>query len=188
LSTPIQNLGKVAESKVFVLNGEPLKVSYQLDTLNQAEPMVVFYWGQVPRIPVLQDNFSTNLRIGKIRIVKGKPSINKMTGKLEIESAMAVRPSRIVFIPGYDGMARVFENDGTRCYSDPQIADGDINLSNCRTVFGNSIGHPLDATPAYLKNASQTALSWVAEFRASEGGIAPTFEAGEVLAIEFTIQ
>ena len=47
----------------------------------------------------------------------------------------------------------------------------------------------LAAVPTYLTSAQTDLLTWVAEFKASEGGIDPgPLDAGQVLAIEFTIE
>jgi hypothetical protein len=187
LSTPINKTGKLAEAKVFVLSdGGPLLVSYELQPLAQNVQDVSFYSGSIPQTPTLQDNFSANLRIGKVRILKGKPDADPVTNKFRLKDPSVVRPSRIVLIPSYTGDS-VFSHDSTRCYSNPNIPDGDIDLTNCRINAG-SAGTLQDATPAYLKFTPRSPLTWVAEFRASEGGTPPILDPGEVLAIEFTIQ
>jgi len=176
---------KLAEAKVFVLSDGTQTVSYPLQPLAQNVTDVTFYSGTIPRNPVLADNFSTNLHIGKVRLLKGKPDVDPVTGKFRIQDAAVVKPSRIVFIPDYRGDS-VFAHDSTRCYSDVST-DGNLDLTQCRPNAG-AAGSLLDATPAYVKVDPQSVLTWIAEFRPSEGGIAPTLDAGEALAIEFTIQ
>jgi hypothetical protein len=188
LTTTIEERGTLAESKVFVVSpGTQMTATFRMDALVQIGVSdATFYSGSLSRNPVLSDNFSTNLRIGKVRVLQGKVSSDPLSGKLQIKDASVLHPSRIVLIPDYNGNS-VYSDDSLRCYSDTS-ADGGLDFTNCRTSPGGTGGSMLDATPAYLKFAPQSVLTWVAEFKPAEGGVIPTVGPDETLAIEFTIQ
>jgi hypothetical protein len=190
LTTPIDDRGILAESKVFVLNeGMSLPVSFRIDPLPQNVQDAVFFSGSIPRDSTtpLTDNFSTNLRIGRVRVLKGHAQNDPLSGKLSIKDASILKPSRVVLIPDYFQGESVNSADYLRCYSDPNAADGALDFTACRTSPG-ATGTSLDATPAYLKSAPQSVLTWVAEFKPSDGGVIPQIIGDEIVAIEFTIQ
>ena len=183
----------VAETKVFVVEpgGVGQRITYQLSPLTQETADAIFYQGFVPGDPILEDNFSNNLHITRVRILKGTPSRDPVTGKLQLANASVVHPSRIVLISDYDG-GQIYEGrrDSTRCYANGS-EDGDLDLTRCRAtstaVCPGSASCLQSATPTSLTGSGDV-FTWIAEFKPTEGGIAPVFENGEILAIEFTIE
>jgi hypothetical protein len=191
------NLTPLAETKAFVVrSGESQQILYELSLLPQGVADVTFFKGTVPGDQIIEDNFGTNLHITGVRILKGWRGRDPATGKLQLLNASLVHPSRIVIIPKYDG-GEVYQNgqDTNRCYTD-ESASGDLDLTRCRAVregrcTGNPVTDPAScrqlATPTYLAGSADL-VTWVAEFKPSEGGIYPGLEVDEILAIEFTIE
>jgi hypothetical protein len=153
-------------------------------------------WFKLPKPSTMgafrEESFSPNLHITKIRVLKGTPSSDPITGrfKLDAMTATPVHPSRIVLFPASSDGQSVLDNEGNRCYANSS-ADGDINLATCRRDFNVDCSGPnclLDATPQYMQSMTSEGLIWFAEFNPAQGGIIPTLSCGEVLAIEFTLE
>ncbi|MFL6208696.1 MAG: hypothetical protein ACJ74W_07570 [Pyrinomonadaceae bacterium] len=187
-ATNIADEPTIMETHVFVLqSGAGQVVQYLIQPLAQAGVTdATFYSGTVPSAPILSDNFNTTVHISKARILKGQSDTDPLTGKLRLKDASPVHPSRLVFIPTYQGDA-VYSHDATRCYANTNT-DGDLDLTRCRSSYNNAGSNSLPATPTYLATDPAQLLTWVVEFKSSEGGVTPTLAAGEVLAIEFTIE
>jgi hypothetical protein len=185
----------LAQTKVFVIQeGMSQPVQFELTELTGQTDMraagVTFYSGSIPMNPKLADNFSPNLQIGTVRVLKGKRGTNPVTGEFGLIDATPLHPSRLVFISNYQN-GEIYNSDSIRCYADPNKPDGDIDLTRCRARYLDPSGPTLPATPAYLKTDSPLQqLTWVAEFKPAEGGIIPVIDKanGEIVAIEFTIQ
>ena len=181
----------VVQTKAFVVKpGAGQTVTYQLQLLDQPGVTgAVFYSGTVPSTPLLSDNFNTTLRVTEVRVLKGQPDTDPLTGKLRLNNASIAHPSRLVFIPDYQG-GPVYGNPAetdNRCYADPG-GDGTLDLTTCHHTYGDMTVSPVNATPAYLTDLDPTHLvTWVAEFKATQGGVDPMPATGEVVAIEFTI-
>jgi len=178
----------LTEKKVFVIqNGMSQTATYKMEQHTDVSSSLVFYRWTVGNNPVWEDNFSTNLSVGKVRVLKGRAVSDPLSGRLMLEDATIIHPSRIVLIPDFDPTLSVFTQDTNRCYANSS-EDGDFDLTRCRPAFGNNSGFLVDATPTYLKTQPMDQFSWIVEFNPAEGGVSPVLATGEVLAIEFTIQ
>jgi len=195
------NQTPLIEARAFVVSNAQT-VTYELKELDQSfdpraldgtHPPVKFWSGTVPVLSLLagdglEDNFSTHLHISKVRILKVTKQILPVKGRTVMD-AIPVLPSRLVFISNFVTGATVFGPDGNQCYVDTSKADGDFDLTRCRRAIGGQ-GESVPATPAFLGDSATTdLLTWVVEFRESEGAVQPTLDPGnEKLAIEFTIE
>ena len=164
-----------------------------------------------------RDNFSKNLRVSKVRVLKGKPSIDPngiaqvTCDNPDVVYGCSVRPSRIFFVSDYDPWTQNGGNlfnhpdeSSHRCYaSDPGAnkLDGDIDLTRCRRDPGGPDSNSFQVGPTIGDNNQATVsggvglLTWFAEFNPNElamgrnvGATAPTLNPGETLVFEFTIQ
>jgi hypothetical protein len=181
---------ELTKKYVFVVqNGMTQTTLYKMEQHTEANPTIVWYKWTVGVGPVWEDNFSANLRVGKIRVLKGREVRDPNTGRFGLDdmTKTVAHPSRIVLVPNFDSSLSVFNQDTNRCYADSS-ADGDINLNRCRTAFGNNTGFLFDVTPTYLKTQPADQLTWIVEFNPAEGGMPPVLAADETLAIEFTIE
>ncbi|HYJ92822.1 MAG TPA: hypothetical protein VEV84_16040 [Pyrinomonadaceae bacterium] len=116
---------------------------------------------------------------------------------VQIRSSSGARPSRIIALPNYSDTTSVYSNPAEKnnhCYWDSGINDnppgykeGSINLIECYKAAPGSTDRqesPFLITPASSAGSSDR-LTWIAEFKVSEGAKLPM--AGEKLSIEFTI-
>lgn len=170
----------LAQKKVFVIKDQlSQSASYRLTRHPESNASVVWFKWAVAGDPVWEDNFTTTLRVGLVRVLKG---------------GMVVRPSRIVLRPAFNPGLPVFNQDTIRCYANQNTADGDIDLTRCRTS-PNGATQLEDLTPTYYKLQMMDLLTWIVEFNPNEGADAdPTTPAldpidpNDSLTIEFTIQ
>ena len=195
------------ETKVFVVANGDQHVTYPLTEITgQTDPRatgVIFYSGNVRlNDSKVSDNFSSSLQIGKVRVLKGTLEADPVTGKNRLANSSELKPSRLVLIPDYQQGSEVYARDNIRCYAnysqppDGGMYDGGIYLDRCRgtPIQVRDSTHQcqlLSATPAYLKaGPAFPILTWVAEFKPADGGVAPTVDKdhGEVVAIEFTLK
>jgi hypothetical protein len=198
----------ILAGRVFVIStGASQTVTYQLSPFPAPTPgpspspgasptptpQVVYYAGSIPRDPILADSYSPSLHITKVRVLKGKVEPDPNTGKLRLierdGTEPAPRPSRVVFVPAASLSLRPdgnLENDTQRCYRFP-LDNNVFDLHECHHDPNNAAHQPLEATPEHLGDAEMDPLTWVAEFKVSEGAVIPTLEADEVMVIEFTI-
>jgi hypothetical protein len=199
--------GELARRKVFVIqDGLSQPNNYELEhyvTDSSSTPSTTWYSWTVKGNPIWEDNFTEGVRVANVRILTGRPSSDPVTGRFRLEDQKIVRPSRIVFLrsfansnPRSPGDILTHSDESSqRCYADPGREDGEISLTRCRTVAGNNTGLLFDTTPTYLKAEPMDQLTWIAEFKASEGAdfdpTTPVFDsipANALLAIEFTIE
>jgi hypothetical protein len=196
--TPVVELPDVAlkTTKIFVVTNTPQLASYQTNQYTETlNPSYVWYttWQQgndATRV----DNFSANLQVSKVRVLRGIPKTDPVTGMLALDNATSVRPSSIVLIPTFDHNLSILRQNHIRCYADNDPTghpDGNIDLTNCFTGLNNTGTPPMGATPTYLKAQPADMLNWFAEFNPNESqtapATAPVLSSGEVIAIEFTI-
>jgi hypothetical protein len=198
--------GELARKKVFVIHdGLSQPAGFELGhyvTDSSSTPTAWYSW-TVRGNPIWEDNFTESVRVANVRILTGRPSSDPVTGRFRLEDQKIVRPSRIVFLKGFVPSSPASPNDILnhaderiqRCYADPSKEDGNIVLTNCRTAVGNNNGLLFDTTPTYVKAQPADQLTWVAEFKASEGAdfdpTTPVFDpvpANALLAIEFVIE
>jgi hypothetical protein len=168
--------------------------------------------------PLWDENFSPNLRVTDIRILRGSCADGSAQGKqcaIPNES-VPVKPSRILFLPNFQNTVDNYTGGtiGYRCYSAPDADDviggNFINLYSCRKECG--VPDPTTktctytqtetrhATPTYLADSvggprPTEKLTWVVEFDTNAGADADLTEPGiqampqdALLIIEFTIQ
>lgn len=199
----VENIPPLAETRIRTVGGgvHLVQIPYELSRLEQPQssPSLVFFSGTVPTgvDGVLQDNFSNRLSIGKVRVLKGTPGVDPLTGSFALTDWSVVKPSRLVFINNFMPGATVFpHNDGIHCYARYSSAlldgDGDLDLTRCRTDNNSSATQNLIATPVYLESHPAALLTWVVEFNQMDfpaigGGEMPTLDPGQILAIEFRI-
>src|SRR5262245_5671964 len=147
----------IAESKVFVVeDGMTQAATYQLTAhTDPRNPALTFRKWTMEGTPKFNENFSSNLRIGRVRVFTGTPGTDPVTGQFRLENPAVVRPSRVVLSQNFVAGQSVFDNDRRRCYSDAKAEDGDIDLTQCRVVFGGAAAGPENATPTYLGGFSQ---------------------------------
>jgi hypothetical protein len=190
--------------KVFVVGDTSLVTTYQMDRyVEAAYPFHVWYRWSSASDPVWNETFSRNVRVTKVRILKGLPSLDSTTGKYVLAGATVVRPSRVILTPDFSAGESVLagSNDAMRCYAD-MSEDGNINVARCRGSNNSNSTNLQDATPTYAKVGPADRLTWFAEFNPCEGCGAPPcgnvcttgatepslVVPGSVLAIEFTIE
>jgi hypothetical protein len=188
------DMSPIAQTDAFVFNeGAGQTVTYELKPLEEMAVGVTFFGGSIPpydlpNAPGLEDIFSPNLHISRVRVLKVPKQKLPLKGKPVIDGT-PVKPSRLVFIPGFQNGQSVFSRDANRCFANLATTDGDFDLTRCRPAFGNRTEALLATTPAYLDGEPGKLLTWVAEFKESEGGVVPSFDAEtEMLVIEFTIE
>jgi hypothetical protein len=139
-----------------------------------------------------EESFSPNVRITKVVVLKGTPAVDPNTGRFKLDetSSVYVHPSRIVLFPSFSDGDSVLGPDRVRCYTDSSETGG-LDLRTCRVTRNIDCNTPncvLNATPQYLHDRVTDPLTWFVEFNPAEGGIIPTLNCGEVLAIEFTLE
>jgi hypothetical protein len=198
----------LAEKKIFVLEGRTTRPAiYESTTYTEAtHPSYVWYKVDLTSQRDWEVNFSTKLRITKVRFLIGKKTHDPATGEFVVDVQRVARPSRLIVVSNFNDQNSIIPNqDNTSCYADISKEDGGFDLTQC--VGGNiqnpGPAHLLDATPTYLKDQNRLGdrLSWFAEFNPCEGcgenctmpcptgATAPDLQGGVlVLAIEFTIQ
>jgi hypothetical protein len=140
-----------------------------------------------------EESFSPNLRVTKVRVLKGTPSVDPNTGRFKLDemSTTIAHPSRVVLFPAASDGFSVLGPDDVRCYANPSVEDGDLNLTTCRDNYQVDCTSPncaLRATPHYTDGNPADSIIWFVEFNPAEGGVIPSFSFGEVLAIEFTLE
>ena len=135
--------------------------------------------------PRWSESFSPGVAVGHARVLKG----TFVNGVFSITATVV--PSRIRVYERIDpNLTDPFRSDIFYCFSDPTAADGDVDLTRCRSG-GGQVTRKL-VTPAYDLSLSppsdaavRTPLTWIVEF--SDALPVPTLNAGEDLAIEFTL-
>ena len=179
--TPLTDQFVAAKNLFVIANGMPQTASYQMERLPDVDPNYpsIFWF----KFTTSNDDFSSNLRVGHVSILKVKGAVSPNPVALMGD---VIRPSRIFVAQNYNPQLRVLpQGRGNFCYADSS-ADGNIDFTNCRGNSGL-------LTPTYLIGQQPTdRLTWFAEFNPNEtqtqGATAPTLNPGEVLAIVFTIQ
>jgi hypothetical protein len=202
LSPPLASQKSVlAEKKVFVVTTTPQQATYRTNMYTEAgNPSYVWYttWraptNTQPADDVTRvDNFSANLQIHRVRVLRGIPKSDPVTGMVALDNPTPVRPSSIILAPNFNPNSSVLRQNHVRCYADAASQDGNIDLTNCYLGLNNTGSAPSGgATPTYIQSQPADMLDWFAEFNPNEsqttGATAPTLAANEVLVIEFTIQ
>jgi len=116
---------------------------------------------------------------------------------VQIRSSSGARPSRIIALPNYSDATSVYSNPAEKnnhCYWDSGINDnpsgykeGSVNLKQCYKAAPGSMDRqesPFFTTPASSAGSTDR-LTWIAEFKVSEGAKLPI--SGEKLSIDFTV-
>jgi len=139
-----------------------------------------------------EDSFSPHVRITEVAVLKGTPAVDANTGRFKLDetSSLYVHPSRVVMVPSANDGDSVLARDNIRCYTDASETGG-LDLRTCRRTRNVDCAAPdcvLNATPQYLHDSATEPLTWFVEFNPAEGGIVPTLNCGEVLAIKFTLE
>jgi hypothetical protein len=142
----------------------------------------------------LRENFSSNLRVKKVRVLLGV--VDKVTGLLmsapisDPQTLARVQPSRIMFLTDFIN-GDINESDSetdNRCYLDPEQADKSFDMFSCLNgIGGNKVRK--DLTPTYMIGQPLQTLTWVIEYK-MEAGLTeiPVFDSAEVPILEFTIE
>jgi hypothetical protein len=186
----------VTEAKIHVIEDNMGQTAaYQLARQNIAGTN---YWTwAITGDNLWLENFSPNLRVTDIRILKGVCADGSAEGKQCAISgeSVPVKPSRILFLQDFQGAV---PGDGG-CYSDPNASPGRgafINLDSCRIdEAGQRLQKFITPTYEFLPERPTKKLTWLVEFDTSKGADADLMEpgaqsmmAGDKLVIEFTIQ
>ncbi|HEX5085322.1 MAG TPA: hypothetical protein VFY40_25065 [Blastocatellia bacterium] len=175
------------------------KTAYQLtrQTVDGAN-----YWTwTIEGNPLWLENFSPNLRVTDIRILRGVCGDGSAQGRqcaIPNES-VPVKPSRILFLPGFQGTVSGHPGESShRCYGNQNASGGNfINLDSCRETYNANQTIQKPATPTYESDpaGSMEKLTWLVEFNINEGADADLttpspdpMPADTPLIIEFTIQ
>src|SRR5262245_8599930 len=106
----------VAETKVFVVEAGMTQAATYRTTAHSdpGNPALTYRKWTMEGLPKFDENYSSNLRIGRVRVFAGTPATDPVTGQFRLENAAVVRPSRIVFIPNYVAGQSVLANDTRR--------------------------------------------------------------------------
>ncbi len=128
-----------------------------------------------------QENFSPNLRVTDVQILKGRCEPDPASGKQCAipDNVEVVAPSRLFFLPNFrannpDTVSGYFGEAQHRCYADLSAANGFyFNLRACRERFETN--PPINekfATPTYESTPERPLekLTWLVEFNPNEGG------------------
>jgi hypothetical protein len=140
------------------------------------------------------ENFSPNLRVTDIRILRGPCGDGSAQGgKCDITIAREpVKPSRILFLPNFESTVAGHDNEATnRCYSNPNASDGNyINLVSCRERYDYPLNltSPKSVAPTNDPAEPMKRLTWLVEFNTNEGADDMSMSLDAGLVIEFTIQ
>ena len=206
---PIHDGDVAGETKIHILQpGQRDTTAYQL-TKENIDGTDYWKW-QVPEDPWLE-NFSPNLRVTSIRVLKGRCMSDPISGKcIPPAESPTVEPSRILFLPGFAGTVMNYQGGEPlhRCYANTAgTEDGSfINLDTCRQDYGlgtlPTSTKSVTPTFEFLPDNRLTPITWLLEFNTAERGDAnlstpcsinapftgcdaPT---NEDLIVEFTIQ
>jgi len=194
------------EARIHVVDAGPARAqttAYQL-SYQVVDGRDYWRWNIEGDGSILMENFSPELRITGIRILRGTCADGSAEGReCSVPSeAVPVKASRILFLPDFRGsIARQLGEAAHRCYSIPSTTgDTFLDLDHCRPVFDPSSNteSPKLATPVYEIQPPQADvdLTWFVEFNTAEGADADLTTPGvndpmpndAQLIIEFTIQ
>ncbi len=182
-----------AEIKLHVVEtsaGLAQKTAYQL-TRQTVDGKDYWAW-TIDGDPLWDENFSPNLRVTDIRILRGRCADGSAQGKqcAVPSESVPVKPSRLLFLPSFLGTVSGHPGEAShRCYSAPNASGGNfINFDSCRETFNANQTIQKLATPAYESDSSRSLekLTWLVEFNTIEG--ADAMQPDAELIIEFTIQ
>ncbi|MEP7074549.1 MAG: hypothetical protein ABI878_01960 [Acidobacteriota bacterium] len=174
LMSPIQEGVTMEETKIHVLKSEQKDtVSYQLT--GQTIDAVNYWTWEIPGDPWFE-NFSPNLRVTNIRVLKGRCSPDPLSGKCRAPSESIVQPSRILFFPGFAGSVTNYQGGEPlhRCYSNTSGTEEGafFNLDTCRQTYstGTLATAMKSVTPTYefLPQNQFSKLTWLVEFNQQE--------------------
>lgn len=186
---------------VFVVPDAPEGFRMPLRLLEEASPFDPmtpdYHWSIEKTGTRWNEEFSTALRISRIKIFKGKlveletPLMDAVGQPVffRLDDAEPVVPRRIKFKASQTAYER-------ECYGTAGTADGDYDLGACiyDDPDGNRVTASRPATPRYGISPSpsrivmEETLDWTVEFRTAEGFIIPELGPGERFAIEFTLE
>lgn len=153
--------------------------------------------------PLWLENFSPNLRVTDIRIFRGECADGSAKGKqcVDPDECMLVKPSRLLFLPNFQGTASGHPGESShRCYSNPNANGGNfINLDSCRERYDYPLNQTTrkPTTPTYESVPARPLekLTWLVEFDTNYGSDADLSTPANdpmppeaKLIIEFTIQ
>jgi hypothetical protein len=190
--------------KVFVVQPAASmfqKAAYQLghEVIDNTD-----YWTwKIMGDPLWEENFSSNLSITNVRILKGRCSLDPASGRecSVPNEGVPVKPSRLLFLSFQPGQAVSVMNHQQeamhRCYSSIGTSDdGFINMRECHGTYGpGSTVTAKEVVPTYEIGQPEDRLTWFIEFNINEGADADLttpandpLQAGESLIIQFTIQ
>jgi hypothetical protein len=180
-----------AETKLFIVDAGTSRIAaYQLN--HQVVDGTNYWTWSVGGGDKWLENFSSQLNVTGVRIRKGDCVNDPNNGRClaPLGSAWA-KPSRILFLPNYNGTVSGYAGESDLvCHDDPAAAEGFfINLSACRTSNNTPPSIvPKFVTPTYQfdPNRSDERITWFVEFNVNEG--AEPITPGEKLIIEFLIK
>jgi hypothetical protein len=153
--------------------------------------------------PLWLENFSPNLRVTDIRVLRGKCADGSAQGQecAVPNESVPVKPSRLLFLPDFQGTVSGYPGESQhRCYSNPTATGGNfINLDACRTTYSpNALPTvPKFALPTYESDPARPLerMTWLIEFNTNESADADVstpandpMPADAELIIEFTVQ
>ena len=188
----------VTETKIHVVEaGMNQTVAYQL--MRQSIDGTNYWTWAITGENSWLENFSPNLRVTDIRVLRGGCADGSAQGKqcATPNESVPVRPSRIFFLPNFQGAVSGYLGvDLHSCYSDPNASDGKfVNLGSCRNT-SNAAPTERFTTPTYefLPERLTEKLTWLVEFDPNGGGdadlttsVPDPMPPDAVLIIEFTI-
>ncbi len=174
------------EAKVQVVKpGIPRTVAYQMERIESDEgSQIVSFWKwEMQGDDYWLENFSPNLRISRVRILRGTCADGSSQGLqcLIPNEAVDVKPSKLLFWTSFDGSVGTGNEANVKCYPDPGRPNGAfIDLFSCRTTANASNGIRKDLVPTYdlllgyIPPTSQgsppdfTKVTWLSRFNTSE--------------------
>lgn len=176
----------------FVVSGER-RVKEAMESYNdQADPALRFIFKARNVNGVIENNYSPNLKVTKVRVLLSvfDPNTGREMIMDDDATLRRVRPSRIIFLPDFlEGNVNDSSSEGTnRCYFDVTKDDGDFNLQTCRRNVGGPL-QDIDVTPTYKHGQVNAPLTWVAEYKTSDGlPQLPVLGTNESLTLELTVE
>jgi hypothetical protein len=171
----------VASFTVKVINGGAQNADFgTIQITDTSQPQIgLFSWATESRTEIdpntdtarerWKENFNPLLKVTKVKVVLATK------GDSNLDDNPPLRPSRLIFVQGYNPANSLFGQDDLSC---TPTSDGTFDLPAC----GN------DVTPTYLKTNLLGKLTWFVEFNPDSGAPVPMFNPEtEEIKIVFTI-
>lgn len=166
------------EAKVQIVKpGMPTTVAYQMERIESDDDgQIASFWKwTMPGDDYWIENFSPNLRISRVRILRGECISGSAQGlQCQIPTDTPdVKPSKLLFWTSFDGSSGTGNEASVKCYPNPSKPNGAfIDLKRCLETANATTETRKDLLPTYdllLGQAPAFAkVTWLARFWTSE--------------------